>query len=86
MVWAVMTLAFFGFLRIGELTCHSPFNPERHLTFSDLVFMPKSSPKYVLVRLKVPKQTLLARKAVAIWPVTGQGVENTKWLTVLYSQ
>ena len=24
--------------------------------------------------------------AVAIWPVTGQGVENTKWPAVLYSQ
>ena len=50
-----MTLAFFGFLRIGELTCDSHYNSERHLTFSDLVFMPKSSPKYMLVRLKVSK-------------------------------
>ena len=55
MVWAAMTLAFFGFLHIGELTCDSHFNSERHLTFSDLVFMPKSSPKYMLVRLKVSK-------------------------------
>ena len=55
MVWAAMTLAFFGFLRIGELTCDSHFNPERHLTISDLVFMPKSSPKYMLVRIKVSK-------------------------------
>ena len=50
-----MTLAFFCFLRIGELTCDSHFNPDRHLTISDLVFMPKSSPKYMLVRLKVSK-------------------------------
>ena len=28
----------------------------------------------------------LANFAVAIWPVTGQGVENTKWPAVLYSQ
>ena len=26
------------------------------------------------------------KNAVAIWPVTGQDVENTKWPTVLYSQ
>ena len=45
MVWAAITLAFFGFLRIGELTCDSHFNSERHLTFSELVFMPKSSLK-----------------------------------------
>ena len=24
--------------------------------------------------------------AVAIWPVTGQGFQNTKWTAVLYSQ
>ena len=70
MVWAATTLAFFGFLRIGELTCDSHFHPERHLTFSDLVFMPKSSPKYMLVRLKVSKtdpfrkgQTIVIGKA-----------------------
>ena len=55
MVWAAITLAFFGFLRIGELTCDSHFNPDRHLTISDLVFMPNSFPKYSLVRLKVSK-------------------------------
>ena len=103
MVWAAMTLALFGFLRIGELTCDSHFNScywswarcqiflclerhtyeakgsiqcsidpfssfacqtadncdksysERHLTLSNLVFMPKSSPKCMLVRLKVSK-------------------------------
>ena len=55
MVWAAMTLAFFGFLCIGEVTCDSNFNPECHLTLSDLVFMPKSSPIYMLVRLKVSK-------------------------------
>ena len=33
MVWAAITLAFFGFLRIGELTCDSHFNPERHRPF-----------------------------------------------------
>ena len=25
-------------------------------------------------------------KAVAIWPVTGQGFQNTKWPAVVYSQ
>ena len=26
------------------------------------------------------------KNAVAIWPVTGQGFQNTKWPAVLYSQ
>jgi hypothetical protein len=32
MIWAAMTLAFFGFLRLGELTCNSKFNKDVHLT------------------------------------------------------
>ena len=55
MVWAAMTLAFFGFLRISELTCNSIFDPKLHLMVTDLTFMPHSSPKYMLVRLKVSK-------------------------------
>ena len=31
MLWAAMTLAFFGFLRIGELTRNSTFDPNLHL-------------------------------------------------------
>ena len=72
MVWAAMTPAFFGFLCIGELTCDSHFNPERHLSFSDLVFMPKSSPRYMLVQLKASKtdpfrkgQTIVIGKAIS---------------------
>ena len=30
MIWAAMTLAFFGFLRLGELTCNSKFNKDIH--------------------------------------------------------
>ena len=32
MIWATMTLAFFGFLRLGELTCNSKFFPEKKFT------------------------------------------------------
>ena len=70
MVWAAMALAFFGFLRIGELTCYSHFNLESHLSLSDLELMPKSSPRYMLVQLKVSKtdpfrkgQTIVTGKA-----------------------
>ena len=51
-----MTLVFFGFLLIGELTCDSHLNPERHSTVPDLVFVPKSSPKFKLVGLKVSRK------------------------------
>ena len=55
MLWAAMTLAFFGFLRIGELTCNSTFDPKLHLMNRDITFMPRNSPQYMLVRLKVSK-------------------------------
>ena len=55
MLWAAMTLAFFGFLRLGELTCNSTFDPKHHLMNRDITFMPRSSPKYILVLLKVSK-------------------------------
>ena len=55
MLWAAMTLAFFGFLRIGELTCNSTFDPKHHLMNRDITFMPRNSPQYMLVRLKVSK-------------------------------
>lgn len=45
MVWAAMTLTFFGFLHIEELACDSHFNLELYLTFLDSVFVPTSSSK-----------------------------------------
>ena len=27
MIWVAMTLAFFGFLRLGEMTCNSLYSP-----------------------------------------------------------
>ena len=38
MLWAAMTLAFIGFLRLGELTCNSKFNFYIHLSPEDVVF------------------------------------------------
>lgn len=38
MIWAAMTLAFFGFLRLGELTCNSKFNSTIHLTQDNIAF------------------------------------------------
>ena len=39
MIWAAMTLAFFGFLRLGELTCNSKFNKDVHLTHNSILKM-----------------------------------------------
>lgn len=38
MLWAAMTLAFFGFLRLGELTCNAKFNKTIHLTLDSISF------------------------------------------------
>ena len=48
-----MTLAFFGFLRIGELTCNLTFDPKYNLMKRDMTFRPRCSPKCMLVHIKV---------------------------------
>ena len=70
MLWAAMTLAFFGFLRIGELTCNSAFNENHHLMVRDIHLLPNGSPQYMLVRIKASKtdpfrqgQTILVGKS-----------------------
>jgi len=56
MIWAAMTLAFFGFLRLGELTCNKTFSPEIHISPDDITFLPSwASPKYMSVRIKISK-------------------------------
>ena len=58
MIWAAMTLAFFGFLRLGELTCNTKFNPEVHLMLENLYFAPgvgHGNPEFMTVEIKVSK-------------------------------
>ena len=51
-----MILAFFGFLRLGEMTCNSPYFPAVHLSPCDITFLPNSlSPEHTSVRIKVSK-------------------------------
>ena len=38
MIWAAISLAFFGFLRIGETTCSGPYNSSTNLCRSDVSF------------------------------------------------
>ena len=56
MIWAAMTLAFFGFLRLGELTCNSKFSPEAHLSPEDVIFLPSwENSDHLSVRIKISK-------------------------------
>ena len=54
MVWAAMTLAFFGFLRLGEMTCNSPYSCTLHLSPGDVTFFPSfQNPEHMSVRIKI---------------------------------
>ena len=54
-----MTLAFFGFLRLGELACNSKFSPEAHLSQEDVIFLPsRQNPDHLSVRIKISKTDL----------------------------
>ncbi len=58
MIWAAMTLAFFGFLRLGELTCNCKFNLNIHLTRDSILFAPRSGtkdPEFMTVHIKESK-------------------------------
>ena len=56
MLWAAMTLAFFGFLRLSELTCNSRFSSEVHLTHTDLSFFPNMNDAiYLSILIKASK-------------------------------
>ena len=45
-LWAALTLAFFGFLRVSEFTCTGRFNPNIHMTPKDITFLPLNITPY----------------------------------------
>ena len=71
MIWAAMTLAFFGFLRLSELTCTGTYSPAIHLSPSDITFLPTwDDPVHFSVQIKASKtdpfrtgQTILIGKS-----------------------
>ena len=71
MFWAAMTLAFFGFLRLSELTCNGAYSQDIHLSPSDITFLPTwDDPVHFSVRIKASKtdpfrtgQTILIGKS-----------------------
>ena len=90
MLWAAMTLAFFGFLRLGEMTCNSPYSPTIHLSPCDITFLPNSlSPEHMSVRIKVSKTDpfrsghtiIIGKTAQPICPVRAMQVFLSFWGT-----
>ena len=53
MNWAICTLAFFGFFRLGEILLTSTnFDPERHLAVGDIAVDSRQDPSLLRVNLK----------------------------------
>ena len=61
MLWAACCVGFFGFLRGGEFTVNSPFDPSLHLTLDD---MQVDAPLFACLS-SAPRQTLSERAALS---------------------
>ena len=73
MLWAAVTMCFFGFLRSGEVVVPSPlsFDPSVHLCYGDVTVDSIDSPSLIQIRLKASK-TDPFRKGVCVYVgVTG---------------
>ncbi len=68
MLWSASTLAFYGFLRGGELTCPSTtqFHPARHLSTRDI----KASDNALIFTIKVSKTDQLGKSVTRTIPAT----------------
>ena len=55
MLWAASCLGFFGFLRAGEFTVNSTFDPSIHLTVQDLQVDAEVNPSSLRVCIKSSK-------------------------------
>ena len=55
MLWAACCLGFFGFLRAGEFTVNSPFNPDIHLVVSDVQADSLVNPSSFRIHIKCSK-------------------------------
>ncbi len=61
MLWAACCLAFFGFIRAGELTVPSDqgYDPTIHLSLGDISVDNPADPGVLGVRLKASKSSLI---------------------------
>ena len=67
MLWAAMTLYFYGFLRAGEVVVPSgtELDPAQHLTYADIAVDDKKHPSFITVNIKQSK-TDPFRKGVTV--------------------
>lgn len=68
LLWSAFTLAFYGFLRGGELTCPftTQFNPARHLSTQDITI----SDKALTFTIKTSKTDQLGKSVTRTIPAT----------------
>ena len=50
LLWAMLTMAFFGFLRVSEFTTDGQFNPMYHLLREDLRFLADFSSMFIKIK------------------------------------
>ena len=81
MLWAVCCLGFFGFLRAGEFTVNSVFDPNTHMTVDDLQADSLVHPSCLKVHIKCSKtdpfhvgcDIYVGRGVASVCPITALG-------------
>lgn len=68
--WAVLTTAFFGSFRLGEILCptENSYNPKEHLLWKDVLFREDNS---ILIKIKIPKSRNAQGEFIDIFPFKG---------------
>ena len=69
MLWAASCLAFFGFLRIGELVAPgvTEFDSSVHLCYGDVCVDRMQDPSYLEIHIKASRQICFVKGSISTW-------------------
>lgn len=88
LIWAISSLAFFGFFRLGELIWENPtqYNPTTHLSWGDIAVNNRDNPTVLRVHLKCSKCDQFGQGVDVVVGNTGSAICPVKAVSEYISQ